>query len=435
MKDAAWTPNEFAGYRVSILSGAHGKNQYGIIASNTADTLTLKDRGDGTYYTSDFVPHILYPDFQIVNPSGDVTFVVEPDWGTQTKCTVKGVTTEWEEFAYNTVDGALGARFGGSIDGFIAYGKMRIGSGSIRNLWVSRADWASDASGVASSPTWDHWSGIHVRGGYVPWTFPANQGPITFPSASVEQKGSEWIVWNRAGYGGAPRYPTLGIGPGDDAFGGPAADPNYQLNKDILAFWGKLGRQTPNGADKAGAPMQIQGGLSTGSGAPGAIEFWFGKTGVPGTRVNGPATRQATLDAGGLTLGPGTGSAAVGAALGHGQSLRILAGEELVTVAAAATTSTTMRLPAHAVVYAISARVVAEIPTATAFTVTCGTRTASTAPISVKAGSTDPGTANVPFTIGATPLPVTLVPNQIPAHDGGKIRITVHYYVVTPPTN
>ena len=43
-------------------------------------------------------------------------------------------------------------------------------------------------------------------------------------------------LWNRATQGGGPRYPTLGIGPGDDNFSGPRADPNYLENKDILAF-------------------------------------------------------------------------------------------------------------------------------------------------------------------------------------------------------
>jgi hypothetical protein len=433
VQGAKWTPNAFAGYRVSILTATHGRNQYGIIAGNTADTLTLKDLGDGMYYTSDFVPHVLYPDFQVVNPSEGVEFVIEPDWGTQWSSTVNGVTTTWEEFAYNTVDGALGARFNGSIDGFNAYGTMRVGGAAIRNLWVSRSDWARDASAVSSSPTWEQWSGIYVRGGYVPWTFPANQGPLTFPSPSVEQKGSEWIVWNRAGYGGAPRYPTLGIGPGDDAFGGPI-DPNYQINKDILAFWGKLGRQTPNGPNKPGAPLQIQGGLSTGSGAPGAVEFWFGKTGAPGVKVNGPATRQATLDAAGLTLGPGNAAPAVGAAPSHGQAFQMLAGEELVRIGAASSTTTALRLPANAVVYAISVRVVEAIPGAASFTVSCAGRTVSTAPVSTAAGSTDPGTAAVPFPVGPTPAPVTITPNATPTA-GGTVRVTVYYYVVTPATS
>ncbi|MHB9132643.1 MAG: hypothetical protein ACYDBB_16360 [Armatimonadota bacterium] len=434
VQNAAWTPNEFAGYRVSILSATHGRNQYGVIAANTANTITLKDLGDGVYYKSDFVPHLLYPDFQIVNPSGDVDFVVEPNWGTQFTSTVKGLTTTWEEFAYNTVDGALGARFSGSIDGLNASGKVRVGASSIRNLSVSQQDWASDASGLSSSPTWEQWSGIYVRGGGVPWMFPANQGPITFPSTSIEQKGSEWIVWNRSGFGGAPRYPTLGIGPGDDAFGGPV-DPNYQINKDILAFWGKLGRQTPNGVNKAGSPLQLQGGLSTGSAAPGAIEFWFGKTGAAGTQVNGPAVRQAVLDANGLALGPGTGTQTIGAPPSHGQSFQMLAAEELVTIAAAASSPTTMRIPADAVVYAISVRVIEAIPTAATFTVSCGGHTFSTVPVSVAAGSTNSGTAGAPFTIGATPSPITLTPDRAPADNHGRVRVTVHYYVVTPPTN
>ncbi len=432
VQGATWTPNAFAGYRMTILSAAHGQRQYGIIAGNTADTITLKEMSDGAYYTSDFVPHLLYPDFKIVNPSGDVEFVVEPNWGVQTQSTVNGLTTEWQEFPYNTVDGALGARFSGVIDGFSAHGKVRAGASTIRDLWVSQQDWASEAHGVSSSLTSERWSGIHVRGGGVPWTFPANQGPITFPSTSVEQKGSDWIVWNRAGYGGAPRYPTLGIGPGDDAYGGPAADANYQINKDILAFWGKLGRQTPNGLDKPGAPMQLIGGLSTGSGKPGAIEFWFGRTGGPGAQVNGPATRHATLDAGGLTLGPGAGSPAIGAAPTHGQSLQFLAGEEVVTLATAPSTKTAMHLPPHAVVYAVSVRLLADIPGATALTVACGDRTVSTAPIPAKAGSTDPGTANAPFTLSATPTPITLTPDRPPTAPTARARVTVHYYLVTP---
>ena len=436
VRGANWTANEFAGYRVTILSAAHGQREYGLIATNTSDTLTLTDLGNGAYYTSDYVPQELYPDHQLVNPAGDVDFVVEPNWGKQYSCTVKGVTTQWEDFPYNSVDGSLGARFTGSIDGFNAYGKIRFNApATIHNLWVSRQDWASDSSAVATSNSLDRWSGIYVRGGGVPWTLPANGAPITFPSPSIEQKGSEWIVWNRSGYGGGVKFPTLGIGPGDDGFGGPAAAPNYLLNKDILAFWGKLGRQTPTGVNQAGPPLQLQGGLSTGSGAPGAVEFWFGKTGAPGTRVNGPATRQATLDAGGLTLGPGTSSGAIGAAPSHGQSLQILAGEELVTVAAAATTRTAMQLPANAVVYAISVRVIADIPAATTFTVTCGGHTFSTALVPAKADHTDPGTAGAPFTIGPAPSPITIVPDHIPATDGGRIRVTAHYYVVTPPTN
>jgi hypothetical protein len=436
VQGANWTPDEFAGYRLSVQSATHGSREYGIIAGNTADTITLKDLGGGVYYTTYAVPQVLYPDFQMVNPSGNVTFVVEPDWGKQFSCTVKGLTTQWEEFPFYTEDGAGGARFNGSIDGLNSYGTLRSGASHIHNLWVSRQDWARDATGCTSSPTWDDWEGIHVRGGDVPWTFPANGPPITFPSASVEQKGSEWIVWNRASFGGGPRYPTLGIGPGDDAFGEPtAADPNYLANKDILAFWGKLGRQTPTDANQAGQPMQIVGGISTGSGSPGAVEFWFGKTGVPGRQVNGPATRQAMIDASGLTLGSGAGSSAIGAAPSHGQSLQILAGEELVTVAAAESTRTAMQLPAGAVVYAISVRVVADLPTATTFTVTCGGHTFSTAPVPGKAGRTDPGTAGAPFTIGGAPAPILLVPDRVPAGDSGKIRVTVHYYVVTPATS
>ena len=438
-KDAHWPVNAFAGRRATIINAEHGRRQYGIIAGNTADTITLTDLGKGVCYRSDFAPQALYPDFQVVNPSGGVEFVVEPNWGTQFGCTVNGVTTEWEDFPFNTVDGAAGSRFNGSIDGFSASGRIRFSSPvSIRNLTVSRQDWAADSAANTSTIGIDKWSDVYVwrvdqDGPGIPWTMPANGGPIAYPSVSVDQRGSEWIVWDRATYGGGPRYPTLGIGPGDDNFAGNA-DPNYMLNKDILAFQGKLGRQTPHGPDQSGVPLQLQGGLSTGSGTPGAIEFWAGGSGAAGTQVNGPAARRALLDARGMALGPGAVTGSVGAAPSHGQSLQMLAGEEEVTVAASPATQTAMRVPANAVVYAISVRVLEAIPTATSFTVSCAGRTVSTAPVPATDGSTNPGTAGAPFTVGAAPAPVTLTPDVAPANARGRVRVTVHYYVVTPPT-
>lgn len=438
VQGARWPVNAFAGYRATILAATHGRRQYGVIGGNTADTITLTDLGKGVYYKSDFVAQELYPDFQLVNPSGDVEFVVEPDWGKQFSCTVNGLTTQWEEYPYYTVDGVLGSRFSGSIDGFNAAGKIRFSSPvSIHNLTVTRQDWASDSMANTSTIGIDKWSDIYVRrvdqdSVGIPWTLPANGGPIAYPSVSTDQKGSEWIVWDRGTYGGGPRYPTLGIGPGDDNFAGNT-DPNYMLNKDILAFWGKLGRQTAQGIDKPGTPLQLQGGLSTGSGAPGAIEFWTGTSGGPGNRVNGPAARQALLDANGLVLGAGESTAAIGAPPSHGQSLQMLAGEEVVTVAAAAATVTAMKVPANAVVYAISVRVLAAIPAATSFTVSCAGRTVSTAPVPVAAGSTDSGTAGAPFTVGNVPAAITLTPNLVPSDASGRVRVTVHYYVVTPP--
>ncbi len=440
VKDARWPVNAFAGYRATIITAGHGKRQYGIIAGNTADTITLTDLGKGVYYKSDFVAKALYPDFQIVNPSEGVEFVVEPNWGTQFSCSVNGLTTQWEEFPFYTIDGAAGGYFRGHIDGFFAAGKIRFASPvSLRNLTVTRQDWASDSQANTSTIGLDKWSDVYVGRvdqdtAGIPWTLPANGGPIDYPSVSVDQHGSEWIVWDRATYGGGPRYPTLGIGPGDDNFAGNT-DPNYMHNKDILAFWGKLGRQTPQGLDRPGAPLQLQGGLSTGSGVPGAIEFWMGARGEAGSRVNGPATRQALLDARGLTLGPGTATAGIGAPPSHGQSLQMLAGEEVVDLAAATETRTTMQVPANAVVYAISVRVLETIPTATSFTVSCAGRIMSTAPVSAVAGSTDSGTAGAPFTVGDVSAAITLTPDRAPANNSGRVRVTAHYYVVAPPVN
>lgn len=99
---------------------------------------------------------------------------------------------------------------------------------------------------------------------------------------------------------------------------------------------------------------------------------------------------------------------------------------------AAASTRTAMELPAHAVIYAISVRVIADLPGAASFTVVCDGRNCSTAPVAAQVGSTDPGTAGVPFTIGSTPAPIMIVPDVAPTAEGGQVRITAHYYVVTP---
>jgi hypothetical protein len=72
MINAGWTTNTFAGFIVSILSGT-ASNQFGIITSNTIDTLTISR---WQTYINQYSSASNIPD----NTS---TFIVEPNWGTQ----------------------------------------------------------------------------------------------------------------------------------------------------------------------------------------------------------------------------------------------------------------------------------------------------------------------------------------------------------------
>jgi len=129
-----------------------------------------------------------------------------------------------------------------------------------------------------------------------------------------------------------------------------------------------------------------------------------------------------------------TGASITGAngqAFGTLQSLT-----ELTTIAAAATTDTAIQMPANSVVLAVSVRVTVVIPTAATFTVGDSGSAArfSTAAVSVAANSTDPGTkAGAYYNAGA--LSVRITPNLTPGANSGRVRVTIYYYTVTPPTS
>ena len=120
----------------------------------------------------------------------------------------------------------------------------------------------------------------------------------------------------------------------------------------------------------------------------------------------------------------------------NGQSLGLKALTELTTIAAAATTDTTIAIPINAVVFAVSVRVTVAIPTAATFTV-IGTTTSTafnTAAVAVAIDSTDAGTASCPYKNGAAQT-IRITPNLTPADNTGRVRVTIHYYEVTPPTS
>lgn len=134
-----------------------------------------------------------------------------------------------------------------------------------------------------------------------------------------------------------------------------------------------------------------------------------------------------------ITAGGATAFQTAGA---NGQSRNVQQLSELTTIAAAATTDTTIQMPAASVVLAVTVRVVTVIPTAATFTVgDSGNATRfSTAAVSSAAGSTDPGTKAGAY-YNASALSVRFTPNAQPAAATGQVRVTIFYYTVTPPTS
>lgn len=121
--------------------------------------------------------------------------------------------------------------------------------------------------------------------------------------------------------------------------------------------------------------------------------------------------------------------------MANGQQINLASLTELTTIAAGATTDTAIQIPLDAVVFAVSTRVTVVIPTAATFTVTGTTSgtTFSTAAISTAANTTDKGTATCPYKNGAAQT-IRITPNAVPAANSGRVRVTIHYYTITPAT-
>jgi len=120
----------------------------------------------------------------------------------------------------------------------------------------------------------------------------------------------------------------------------------------------------------------------------------------------------------------------------NGAKLTFKTLQEEVTIAAAATSTSTIEIPAGAVVLAVSTRVTVAIPTATTFTVGDGStadRFNTGSNVAVAAGTTNRGTKAGPAYF-ATATPIVITPSDTPAAATGRVRVTIHYYEVTPPT-
>jgi hypothetical protein len=119
----------------------------------------------------------------------------------------------------------------------------------------------------------------------------------------------------------------------------------------------------------------------------------------------------------------------------NGESLVIRSMTEELTVAASATSTTTMKLPAGCIVLAVTVGVKAAITCTTNFTVgDAGSATRySTAAVSKEINSTNLGTAAGAY-YNATETGIVITPDTTPSDATGIVLITVFYIYVIPMT-
>lgn len=215
------------------------------------------------------------------------------------------------------------------------------------------------------------------------------------------------------------------------------------------------------------APIMDMGNVASGMVALKRLDtgtnttFAFGNDGtVPGARISSGGgilwsssatsitvaadTGITRFSAGVVGVGTGTQGSTAGSLIGtafyvtagNGGTLVDIPFNELLTIAAAATTDSATTIPAGAQIVAVSVRVTTVIPTAATFTVTAATggTTFSTAAVSVAANSTDAGTAAGGATYTAAGTKIRITPNLTPGAATGVVRISGYYRVVTPAT-
>lgn len=191
-----------------------------------------------------------------------------------------------------------------------------------------------------------------------------------------------------------------------------------------------------NGSSKFSVSASAVTATTSFQAASGGSVFWASSTTLQAP-ANGKlfATNSNGNGFQSLVLGA-TAPSTIGTAPSHGQTFTIQQAEELLTIAASPTSATTMQIPAGAIVLSVSTRVTTVIPTAATFTVT-GTTSATTfntAAVGTAATTTDQGTAAGAYYNG-TAQTITITPNLTPADNTGRVRVTVSYILITPPTS
>lgn len=120
---------------------------------------------------------------------------------------------------------------------------------------------------------------------------------------------------------------------------------------------------------------------------------------------------------------------------GNGQNTAIKHLTELTPIAAAATTDTTIQIPAGAQVVAVSSRVTVQPGgTSTVDSGVAGATTRYGTAFSTAANTTNRGTDDG-IRYYASAVSVRYTPNAVPSDAAGRIRTTIHFLDITPPTS
>lgn len=120
----------------------------------------------------------------------------------------------------------------------------------------------------------------------------------------------------------------------------------------------------------------------------------------------------------------------------NGQSLSIQSLTELLTVAASATSTTTIQKPAGAIILAVSVRVTVAITCTSVFEVgdSGSANRFNTASVSKAANTTNAGTKAGAY-YNATAEGIIITPDTTPTDATGRVRVTIFYILSTPPTS
>ena len=277
---AGWTVNAYNGFRVSILGGT-GKYLYGIASSNTSDTITV-----ASWLTK-------YHDITDTAPDNTSTFVVEPNWGTQTTITTATGSVTVTERDFYVISGlASGGRSNVRINGFNQSHLGKVSAkGEFRNMNMVRADWFQPTANdfiLDDTTVKQVFENIYVIEGAagslyknLKWQVPRNRSnPDKY--VAQNQLGTKSLVWSAGGTGGGVSATDLVIERGDQA----AHNDTNTESRNVFNIQGTLGRKLPVGTNQAGLSLYAQTGLSTGTGVPGKFYLGTGSVGSSGATAN-----------------------------------------------------------------------------------------------------------------------------------------------------
>jgi hypothetical protein len=134
--------------------------------------------------------------------------------------------------------------------------------------------------------------------------------------------------------------------------------------------------------------------------------------------------------------GPFEATGNIAQTLANGQALNVLTQTEVMTIAASASSNSASPIPGGAIILGISVRVTAAVTCTTNFTVgDAGSATRySTGAVSKALNSTDRGTKAGAY-YNASNTAIVITPDTTPSDNTGRVRTTIHYIQIDPPTS